>query len=135
MALLSRIPYYGERRITKLHQKTLPLMLDNPEKTVHLLAALKAAVPFEVELPPMVVKQLQADKVAAAHQTRLTVSDLSYLGDEGGIMCHIVPPGDEAAIIISLTHVRISRSMPLAASILNYQKHRVKKLKKQAYLQ
>ena len=87
-------------------------MLDNPEKTAHLLAALKAAVPFEVELPPMVVKQLQADKVAAAHQTRQTVSDLSYLGDEGGIMCHIVPPGDEAAIIISLTHVRVSRSMP-----------------------
>ena len=43
---------------------------DNPEKTAHLLAALKAAVPFEVELSPMVVKQLQADKVAAAHQTR-----------------------------------------------------------------
>ena len=110
-------------------------MLDNPEKTAHLLASLKAAVPFEVELPPMVVKQLQADKVAAAHQTRQTVSDLSYLGDEGGIMCHIVPPGDEAAIIISLTHVRVFRSMPLAASILNYQKHRVKKIKKQAHLQ
>jgi len=110
-------------------------MLDNPEKTAHLLAALKAAVPFEIELPTMVIKQLQADKVAAAHQTRQTVSDLSYLGDEGGIMCHIVPPGDEAAIIISLTHVRLSRSMPLAASVLNYQKHRVKKLKKQAHLQ
>lgn len=106
-------------------------MLDNPKKTAWLLAALKQAAPFEVELLPMVVKQLQADKVAAAHQTRQTVSDLSYLGDEGGIMCHIVPPGDEAAIIISLTRVRISHAMPLAASVLNYQKHRVKKLKKQ----
>jgi hypothetical protein len=45
---------------------------------------------------PAVVKQLQADKVAAA-----------YLGDEGGIMCHIVPPENEAAIIVSLTHVRV----------------------------
>ena len=110
-------------------------MLDNPEKTARLLAALKAAVPFEVELPPMVVKQLQADKVAAAHQTRQTVSDLSYLGDEGGIMCHIVPPRRQAAIIISLTHVRVPRSMPLATAVLNYQKHRVKKLKKQGHLQ
>lgn len=108
-------------------------MLDNPEKTAQLLAALKQAAPFEVELSPMVVKQLQADKVATAYRTRQTVSDLSYLGDEGGIMCHIVPPGDEAAIIISLTHVRVSRSMPLAAFVLNYQKHRVKKLKKQRY--
>jgi hypothetical protein len=58
------------------------------------------AVPFEVELAPAVVKQLQADKVAAAYQTRQIVSDLSYLGDEGGIMCHIVPPENEAAIIV-----------------------------------
>jgi hypothetical protein len=27
-------------------------MLDNPEKTARLLAALKAAVPFDVELAP-----------------------------------------------------------------------------------
>jgi hypothetical protein len=39
---------------------------------------------------------------------------MSYLGDEGGIVCHMVPP-----------------SMPLAAEVLRYQKHRVKKLKKQ----
>lgn len=64
-------------------------MLDQPEKTARLLAELKTAVPFEVELAPMVVKQLQADKVAvASHQT---VSDLSYAGDEGGIMCHFSP--------------------------------------------
>jgi len=56
--------------------KRLPPMLDNPEKTAHLLAALKAAVPFEVELPPMVIKQLQADKVADGHQARQTVSEL-----------------------------------------------------------
>jgi hypothetical protein len=30
-------------------------MLDNPEKTTKLLAALKAAVPFEVELAEQVV--------------------------------------------------------------------------------
>ena len=39
-------------------------MLDNPEKTARLVAALKAAVPFEVELTPVVVKQLQADNIA-----------------------------------------------------------------------
>ena len=66
-------------------------MLDNPEKTARLLAALKAAVPFEVDLTPAVVKQL----------------------------------------FISLTHVRMPRTMPLAAAVADYQKHRVKKLKKQ----
>jgi hypothetical protein len=61
-----------------------------------------------------------------------TVSELSYAGDEGGIVCHIVPPETREALVISLTHVRVPRSMPLAAAVDDYQKHRVKKLKKQA---
>lgn len=108
-------------------------MLDHPEKTARLLAALKMAVPFEVELAPSVMKTLQTDKVDAASRSRQIVSGLSYLGDEGGIMCHIAPPECDSAIIISLTHVRVSRSMPLATVVSAYQKHRVKKLKKQGH--
>ena len=108
-------------------------MLDNPEKTARLLAALKASVPFEVELTPQVVKQLQADNFAHADQTHRTVSDLYYAGDEGGILCHIAPPDQQRALFISLTHVRMPRTMPLAAAVIDYQKHRVKKLKKQGH--
>jgi hypothetical protein len=39
-------------------------MLDNPEKTARLLAALKAAVPFKVELVPSLVAYLRAQHVA-----------------------------------------------------------------------
>jgi len=106
-------------------------MLDNPEKTARLLATLKAAVPFEVELTPAVVKQLQAEDIAHADRTHRTVSDLSYAGDEGGIVCHIVRSDEQRALFISLTHVRMPRTMPLAAAVVDYQKHRVKKLKKQ----
>jgi hypothetical protein len=105
-------------------------MLDQPEKTARLLAALKTAVPFAVELAPMVVKQLQDDKVVVT--SRQIVSDLSYARDEGGIMCHLSRPEDTGrALVVSLTHVSVPRSMPLAAAVLSYQKHRVKKLKKQ----
>ena len=110
-------------------------MLDNPEKTALLLAALKAAVPFEVELTPEVAKRLQAQHVATADKMHHIVSGVSYLGDEGGIVCHIAPPKKAEALIISLTHVRMPRSMPLAAAVADYQKHRVKKLKKQGHLQ
>ena len=106
-------------------------MLDNLEKTAKLLAALKAAVPFEVELTERIIAQLRAQHDAVADQTHLTVSNLSYAGDEGGIVCHIAPPEKREALIISLTHVRVPRSMPLAAAIADYQKHRTKKLKKQ----
>jgi hypothetical protein len=106
-------------------------MLDNPEKTARLMAALKLAVPFEVNLTPEVVKQLQAENVANPDQTHRTVSDLSYAGDEGGIVCHIQPEGAESVVVVSLTHVRVPRKLPFAAAVLDYQKHRVKKLRKQ----
>jgi hypothetical protein len=106
-------------------------MLDNPDKTTKLLAALKAAVPFEVELTEWLVKQLRAQHHAGADQKHHTVSDLSYAGDQGGIVCHIVPTEKQEVLVVSLTQVHVPRAMPLAAAVADYQKHRVKKLKKQ----
>jgi hypothetical protein len=37
------------------------LMLDNPEKTARLLAALEAALPFEVELTTPLLKHLKSE--------------------------------------------------------------------------
>ena len=105
-------------------------MLDNPEKTTRLLTALKAAAPFEVEVLPSVVKHLQSENLAITNPTRQVVSDLSYAGDEGGIVCHIVPEGKREALIMSLTHVHVPRN-PHARAVIDYQKHRIKKLKKQ----
>jgi hypothetical protein len=114
-------------------EKEVVPMLDNPEKTTRLIAALKAAAPFEVELTSEVIKQLQAGNIADPTKSHRTVSDLSYAGDEGGIVCHIVPRDERQALFISLTHVRMPRKMPLAAAVVDYQKHRVKKLRKQGY--
>jgi hypothetical protein len=105
-------------------------MLDKPEQTCQLLAALKAAVPFEVELTPSLIAHLQAQQVAVAVKPREIVSQISYAGDEGGIVYHIVPKQGRDALIVSLTHVRAHRSLPFAAAVFDYQKHRVKKLKK-----
>ena len=106
-------------------------MLDNPEKTARLLTALKAAAPFEVEVLPSVVKHLQSENLAITNPTRQVVSDLSYAGDEGGIVCHIVPEGTRETLIMSLTHIRLPRTNRLAVAVTDYQKYRIKKLKKQ----
>jgi hypothetical protein len=107
-------------------------MLDNPEKTARLLAALKAALPFKVELVQSLVNYLRDQHVAIADQTHHDVSDVSYAGDEGGIVCHIVRSEVQGALVVSLTQVRVPRSMPLAAAVADYHNHRVKKLKKQS---
>jgi metal-responsive CopG/Arc/MetJ family transcriptional regulator len=107
-------------------------MLDQPEKTARLLAALKAAAPFEVELEPSLIEYLQTESVADADRMHHVVWNLSYAGDEGGIMCHLSRSEETGrALVVSLTHVRMPRSMPLTAAVVDYQKHRVKKLKKQ----
>ena len=105
-------------------------MLDNPKKTEPLLVALKAAVPFEVDVIPTLVEHLREKNITTLNEIRQTVSDVSYAGDEGGIVCHIVS-GRREALVVSLTHVRMPRTMPLASAVIDYQKHRVKKLKKQ----
>jgi hypothetical protein len=108
-------------------------MLDKPEKTRQLMATLKAALPFEVELTPEVLAQLQlrSRQVAGGILPRQIVSKIYYAGDEGGIVCHLQRKESESAIVLSLTHLRVHRKHPFAAAVFDYQTHRVKKLKRQ----
>ena len=106
-------------------------MLDRPEKTQELMAALEAAVPFEVALMPELIAYLARQQKPVVVKPTQTVSGVFYLGDTGGISCGIQPADSESAVIVSLTHVRVPRHLPFAAAVLDYQKHRVKKLKKQ----
>ena len=106
-------------------------MLDKPEKTYELIEVLEAAVPFEVALMPDLIEHLARQEKPVVIKPIETVSKISYLGDAGGIMCHIQPEDVANAVVISLTHVRVRRTLPFAAAVFDYQKHRVKKLKKQ----
>ena len=105
-------------------------MLDRPEKTEALLDAMEQALPFEVMLMPHLIAGLAREQRPVAVRSVETVTDISYAGDEGGIMCHIQPQDAESIIVVSLTHVRVPRTLPFAAAALAYQKHRLKKLKK-----
>jgi hypothetical protein len=89
-------------------------------------------LPFEAELTPEVIESLRTGERAVVVKPQQIVSDVSYAGDEGGIVCHIRPKeATENAIVVSITHVRMHRKQPLAKAVFNCQKHRVKKIKKQ----
>ncbi len=106
-------------------------MLDKPEKTARLLETLRSAVPFEVTITPQVIFLLARQQNPVVVNVTEMVKDVSYAGDEGGILCHIQPAETKSVIVTSLTHVRVARSQPFAAAVVDYQKHRVKKLRKQ----
>src|SRR5690349_22935003 len=102
-------------------------MLDVPEQTERLMVALKSAVPFEAVISPEALRQLRARDSGSNWTTRQIVHDVSYLGDMGGIVCHLQPPEAREVAVISLTHVRVlPSSLPLAAQVARYQKHRIK---------
>ena len=105
-------------------------MLDNPEKTRRLVDVLKSALPFEVTLTPELIAALARQQKAIAVKSTETVSEISYAGDDGGILCHIRPVHADSMVVASLTHVRVARSLPFAAAVIDYQKHRVKKLRR-----
>jgi hypothetical protein len=107
-----------------------PLVIDNPEKTQQLLAVLEAALPFEADLTSDLLAKLTEEQFSAGPQRRQTVSKVSYAGDMGGILCHMQPENEEGAIVASITHVRVPARLPFAAAVVDYQKHRVKKLRK-----
>ena len=109
----------------------MALMLDRSEKTSNLLDAMMDALPFEVALMPELIANLARQQRPLAVKPIETVSDVSYAGDEGGIMCHIKPTDADSLVVVSLTHVRVPRTLPFANAALAYQKHRVKKLRKQ----
>ena len=106
-------------------------MLDKPEKTDELLNAMMDALPFEVALMPELIDHLARQQKPVAVKSTETVSNISYAGDEGGIMCHIELTDGDNMVVVSLTHVRVPRTLPFAPAALAYQKHRVKKLRKQ----
>lgn len=106
-------------------------MLDKAEKTAELIATLKAAVPFEVTLTPDVIALLARQQRPVAVNGTETVHEVSYAGDEGGILCHIQPADADSMVVVSLTHVRLARALPFAAAVSAYQRHRAKKLRRQ----
>lgn len=106
-------------------------MLDQPEKTWALIATLKAALPLKVALMPELIERLARQQKPVLVKPIETVSEISYLGDEGGIVCHMHPETADAMVVTSLTHVRVPRALPFAAAVIDYQKHRVKKLRRQ----
>ena len=86
-------------------------MLDKPEKTYQLLAALRAAAPFEVELTPSVIAHLRAQQVAVVVKPRQIVMEISYAGDEAGIVCHMAPEEGRDALMVWLNSCA-SKSFP-----------------------
>lgn len=106
-------------------------MIENPMETAYLIAGLKAALPFEVQLMPPLVRALRAQQLPVDSLHRYAVSDVCYAGEHDGILCQLELSNDAseqlARVHAPIDHVRVPVSMPLARQIDQYQTERYRK--------
>jgi hypothetical protein len=108
-------------------------MLDEPWKTQLLMVGLKESLPIPAIIPPQLARKLAEEKPESSIPSRCNIVDVLYSGDIGGVLCNLDIDGREAESVhlVSITHLSFSRKVPLFREIEAYQRHRIKKLKKQ----
>ena len=107
-------------------------MIDNPVTTMELLEQLERALPLPARLTPELRATLGNQNAAGPVPPDCTITGLHYAGDEGGIVCKLdLGANLESQAFVSITHLRFDPRLPLSRKITDYQKHRVKRLRRQ----
>jgi hypothetical protein len=108
-------------------------MIDDPLKTRRLLADLGALLPIEARPTPGLAETLSKQSSGWVVPARCNVVSIHYAGEAGGIVCGLDIVGPESSKpFVSITHLDFDRRSPLFRQIAAYQRHRIKKLKRQA---
>ena len=109
-------------------------MIDNPKQVADLLSKLEAALPLPAIVTSRLAATIRQQSPGASIPKKCHVTWVSNAGDEGGIVCKLAAMGeadDKLEFFTSITHLDFDRRLPLAREIAAYQKHRVKKLRRQ----
>jgi hypothetical protein len=106
-------------------------VIDRPDQVERLMERLGATLPIPARPTPELQAMLQEQKgIAMPADCRVTW--VSYAGDEGGIVCKLEGTSETAEVVFtSITHLRFDPRLPVARDIAAYQKHRVKRLRRQ----
>ncbi len=107
-------------------------MIDNLKKAMALVERMKKHLPIPVVATKDLFETIRENKLEVPQKYRFQITNVLYLGDEGGIGCELsFSKDDDTVFISSLTHLRIHSSHPLSSEIKKYQKKRIKKLARQ----
>ena len=108
-------------------------MIDNPEQTERLIAKLMEALPLPAMATPPMLAALKEQAPDLDLTPRCRITQIHYTGDEGGIMCKLdFGVGENPKVFyVSITHLTFDPRLPLAREIAAYQRHRVKRLRRE----
>jgi hypothetical protein len=109
-----------------------PPLIDNRDQVERLLGKLTESLPLPALVTPALMATLRERSSTTKITLDCTVAKVMYMGDEGGVMCHLTFDEKDAAevFLTSITHLAFDRRLPVAREIAAYQKHRIKRLRR-----
>ena len=106
-------------------------MIDNQKQVSALMQKLKLNLPIPAKATDSLIRNLRQSSINISPESHIEITDVMYMGDEGGICCAIkVIEQEEIAVVASLTNLRISNTDLLSPDVRAYQTLRTKKLAK-----
>ena len=108
-------------------------MIDDPQKTELLMSMLTESLPIEANITSYLADELMRKSPDITIPKKCNVVTLFYTGDMGGILCGLDIGGTETKVahVVSITHLTFDRRVSFSREIESYQRHRIKKLKRQ----
>jgi hypothetical protein len=107
-------------------------MIDNPDQVERLMTHLRNMLPLPARGTPRLIASLRDPAAAAPPTPQVTVTRIDYVGDEGGIVCHLSfnETTESKVVVASITHLEFDRRLQVSREIAAYQKHRIKRLRR-----
>jgi hypothetical protein len=107
-------------------------VIDDQDQAVRLLRKLTEVLPLSALAAPALLAHLRGRSSAAKITLDCVVTKVFYLGDEGGITCHVTFDEEEKeeVFLVSITQLAFDRRLPVAREIAAYQKHRIKRIRR-----
>jgi hypothetical protein len=109
-----------------------PPLIDNRDQVERLLGKLTESLPLSALVTPALMATLRERSSTTKITLDCTVTEVMYMGDEGGVVCHLTFDEEDAreVFLTSITHLAFDRRLPVAREIAAYQKHRIKRLRR-----
>jgi len=104
-------------------------MIDNSKQVAALMQKLKTHLPIPVKATEALIRNLRPNSINISSDAHIEITDVMYMGDEGGICCALrVIDQEEVALVVSITNPRLLNTHPLSPDVRAYQTLRTKKL-------
>ncbi len=106
-------------------------MIDDSKQVVALMELMERHFPIPVQVTTQLAHTLRKSGITVPSDRTMQIDEITYFGDEGGIVCHLTAGRLKKPVVVSITHVRLPKSHPIESEVRAYQIARTKKLAEQ----